>query len=386
VHRQDSRSNHQLIEGIDALHRSASRSQRQMLELIADVDRRKGWRGSGARDMANWLSMRQGISEWKARRWVAAAHALEGLPRISEAFCSGELGVDKIVELTRLATSETEADLVRWAKRVSCACIRRKADLAARQAIEDVQDSERSRSLSWWYTDEGRRFGLQAELPAAQGAIVARALERLSDYLPMMPGEEDGCFVDARRADALVALCSARIAEDADPDRATVVIHARLDGLLDGSGGCEIEGGPVIHPETAKRLLCNGRVQTVIEDAAGQPVRLGRLSREPSAWMMRQLRYRDVECSFPGCAARRFTQAHHIVWWEHGGSTDLDNLLLLCTFHHKLVHELGWAVRRGGGRHRRVVPPRRNPLPRGAGATARTTTCASGRRRLSSST
>jgi hypothetical protein len=102
----------------------------------------------------------------------------------------------------------------------------------------------------------------------------------------------------------------------------------------------------VIHPETARRLLCEARVQTVIESAAGQPVGLGRMSREPSAWMMRQLRYRDQECRFPGCGAHRFTQAHHIQWWEKGGPTDLDNLLLVCTFHHKLVHEYGWAVRR----------------------------------------
>jgi HNH endonuclease len=63
--------------------------------------------------------------------------------------------------------------------------------------------------------------------------------------------------------------------------------------------------------------------------------------------MMRQLRYRDVECPFPGCGAQQFTQAHHIVWWERGGRTDLDNLVLLCFFHHKLVHEYGWTVRWG---------------------------------------
>jgi hypothetical protein len=56
----------------------------------------------------------------------------------------------------------------------------------------------------------------------------------------------------------------------------------------------------------------------------------------------------DFECTFPGCGARRFTQAHHIVWWDQGGRTDLDNLLLVCTLHHKLVHEYGWAVRRDG--------------------------------------
>jgi hypothetical protein len=76
---------------------------------------------------------------------------------------------------------------------------------------------------------------------------------------------------------------------------------------------------------------------------------LAGVSREPSAWMMRQIRYRDRECRFPGCGTRRFTQAHHIRWWRHGGRTDLDNLVLICSFHHKLVHEHGWSIRRNGG-------------------------------------
>jgi hypothetical protein len=84
----------------------------------------------------------------------------------------------------------------------------------------------------------------------------------------------------------------------------------------------------------------------VLEDEDGEPLRLGRLSREPSASMMRLLRHRDGECRFPGCGTRRFTQAHHIVWWGDGGPTDLDNLILLCFFHHRLVHEHGWTVRR----------------------------------------
>ena len=73
---------------------------------------------------------------------------------------------------------------------------------------------------------------------------------------------------------------------------------------------------------------------------------VGRSTRVPPAWMLRQLRYRDWSCTFPGCEARRFTQAHHIVWWSHGGRTDLDNLVLVCLFHHRLVHEHGWSLRR----------------------------------------
>ena len=143
-----------------------------------------------------------------------------------------------------------------------------------------------------------------------------------------------------------MALCSARIPQDPDPDRATVVIHARLDGPGDELHSCEIEGGPAIHPEVTRRLGCHGRIQVVLEDRAGHVVGLGRISREPPEWMTRQLKYRDRECFFPGCGARRFTQAHHIVWWERGGRTDLDNLVLVCSFHHKLVHEYGWAVKR----------------------------------------
>jgi hypothetical protein len=219
------------------------------------------------------------------------------------------------------------------------------------------------------------RFGLSAELPAAQGAVVARALERLAGSLPLMPGEDPDVDAGARRADALVALCSARIAEDADPDRATVVIHAQTDPIEGGLFNCEIEGGPAIHPQTLRRLLCTARVQTVLEDDSGQPVHLGRIRREPPDWMMRQLRYRDSECTFPGCGARRFTQAHHITWWEQGGRTDLDNLVLVCSFHHTLVHEYGWALRRDsdgtvrwfhpdGTRYRAGPAPPRNEFER----------------------
>jgi len=322
VHVQGNPSDEELTEGIDALHAHISSTQCDMFRLIATVDRRELWRNCGARDMAHWLWMRLGISDWKARRWIAAAHALEALPMLSRAFSCGELGIDKVVELTRFATAETEGRLITWARGVSCGCIRRKADLAVRPSIEEAADVDRSRTLSWWYFDDGRRFGLEADLPAAQGAVVAGALERLAQQLPVMPGEDDNHSADARRADALVALASTRIAADPDTDRATVVVHAH--GPVSGRGGCELERGGVIHAETARRLLCHGRAQVVIEDQTGQPVRLGRISREPPAWMLRQLRYRDSECRFPGCGARQYTQAHHIVWWERGGRTDLD--------------------------------------------------------------
>jgi hypothetical protein len=322
------------------------RAHRRMLRLIAHADRREIWRDAGARDTAHWLVIRYGVSEWKARRWVAAAHSLERLPRTAEALERGELGIDKVVELTRFATPENEARLIRWAKTVSSGAIRHRGDPETRASIKDVREAERTREASWWYYDDGRRFSLAADLPAIHGPVIVNALEREAERIVALPGEVDETYASARRADALVALCSARIAADPEPDRATVIVHARLDGLERDTGGCEIEGGPVVHPQTVRRLLCNARVQTIVEDRDGNVLGVGRFSRQAPAWMLRQVRHRDRECRFPGCGARRFTEAHHLRWWRHGGRTDLDNLALICSFHHRLVHEHGWSVKR----------------------------------------
>ncbi|HZD18971.1 MAG TPA: DUF222 domain-containing protein [Actinomycetota bacterium] len=367
----------ELFEGMDADHARICRIQRRMLRWIAEADRRELWRDSGAHGTAHLVSTRYGISWWKADRWVAAAHALERLPHISAAFERSEIGIDKVAELCRFATPEREAGLVGWARQVSSGAIRRRADLELRRRREDAERVEQGRFLRYGYVDDGRRLALEAELPAGDGAVVVRALEREVARLPVMPGEADPSFVEARRADALLALCSGAgegsagegsvgegsVGEggagagsggagqgsggaggsDAD-DRYLVVVHASAEALASDDRSGRTEDGGLLHAETLRRLACSSRIQLVLEDAGGNPAVVGRTSRDPSPAMMRQLRYRDVECRFPGCGSRRFTHAHHIEWWSRGGRTDLGNLVLLCSFHHKLVHEHGWSL------------------------------------------
>jgi hypothetical protein len=80
----------------------------------------------------------------------------------------------------------------------------------------------------------------------------------------------------------------------------------------------------------------------VLHGRDGTEVGIGRTSRNVPRWLARALLKRDRGCLFPGCGARAFLHAHHIRHWVKGGPTDLDNLALLCSFHHRLVHEHGW--------------------------------------------
>jgi hypothetical protein len=353
----ESAGSNNCISAVDRLHSTHAQvtaAQRGLLEAIVECDRDEIWDDGSARDFPHWLAMELGISSWAARRWINAAHALPGLPRTSAAFEAGSLGLDKVLDLCRFATPHTEKKLITWARRVSPACVRETADVAVRTSTDEAAAKDKERYLHYWWTDDQRVLALQGILPADQGAVVAKALDRLAGRLPDIVQDEDDDdepltgSLDARRADALYAMCSRAIAEDQDPDRATIVVQAELDALIEGSTGSKIENGPIVSAETALRLACDARLQTVLRDGTGKIVGIGRASRTVPRWLQRQLRYRDGGCSFPGCESRWFLHAHHIRHWIKGGPTDLDNLLLVCHWHHKLVHEHGWSVELNG--------------------------------------
>jgi hypothetical protein len=227
-----------LLMRADRAYVAMNRTHREFFTLIEEVDRTRAWADDGARDLAQWMWMRYGMSDWKARRFIETAAALPHLPAISEALGSGELGVDKVLELTRFAKVETEDGLIPWARQVSAARIRQEADVVRRGEPDEAAADDAVRSVTWAFRDEGRRFEMHADLPAAQGAAVATAIDRVARTLPSMPHEQGDLHMLARRADALVGLCSARLAEDPDPDRATVVVHARVGTADPRSNGC----------------------------------------------------------------------------------------------------------------------------------------------------
>ena len=342
----------ELLRRLDAAHVEAGRVERDRLRVVLEFDRRELWRGNGARDHAEFLAARYGISQWKARRWIGAAYALEHLPVISHALTSGTLSLDKVVELSRFATGVTEKKLVSWARRVTPAAIRRRADAEVRTSLERAREVESDRHLTWWWHQDDGALEIEGRLPPAEGSAFISAVDRMAKDLPdslpeeCAPTHDTGYSIEQRRADALALLCSARIADDQDPDRAMVVVHAPYDALTKGRRNATIANGPAIDPRTAQRLACDSRLDVALYGNDDKAVGIGRSSREPTHWLRRQVLYRDSHtCTFPGCEMKRFLHLHHMHWWELLGPTDLDNLITVCTPHHKLVHEFGWSVK-----------------------------------------
>ena len=126
-------------------------------------------------------------------------------------------------------------------------------------------------------------------------------------------------------------------------ERYQVVVHIDEPTLSAAQGGCELAEGPALAPETARRLACDSSVVEMLE-REGETLSMGRKNRTIPPALRRALRRRDRGCRFPGCENHRFVDAHHVHHWALGGETKLDNLVLLCRSHHRLVHEGGYRL------------------------------------------
>ena len=361
------------------IHAATSR----LLVLIAELDRRKLWATQGAMSCAHWLGWACGIDAHTAREKVRVARALENLPLLSEALSKGELGYSKVRALTRVATADNEANLLEIGRHGTAAHVEKFARLY-RQAsganeTERADARHRGRGLTFWHEDDGTVV-LHGRFPPEMAARILSALEAaMAAHAAEQPAadwnQEHAAPPDvprgtpvpkppvtARRADAL-AWMAERVFEAGDapalaPDRHEVVVHVDAEVLAGGgTGRCEVEPHSALAGETARRLCCDAGIVAAVDGPAGEPLAVGRRTRTIPPAMRRALLSRDRGCRFPGCASTHRLHGHHVRHWARGGDTSLDNLVLLCPFHHRLVHEGGFDVHRhGDGAHRFVSP------------------------------
>jgi len=164
------------------------------------------------------------------------------------------------------------------------------------------------------------------------------------------------------RADALVSLAQAYLRGDR-PDRSPIEITLTIpqsslrDDVVDPIEVGEV-GESFLSTETARRLSCDAGVVEVIEDEHGVPISVGRKRRTIAGALKRALHKRDTACTYPGCTHRMFLEGHHIQHWADGGETSLTNAALLCSQHHRYVHEYGYTIDLGPDQRPRFRDPR----------------------------
>jgi hypothetical protein len=366
----------------------------RFLELIGEFDRSGRWADWGIASCAHWLNIYCGIGQVAAREKLRVAHGLAELPKIREAFRDGRVSYSKVRAMTRAATPENEAILLNIAIHGTASHVERTVRYYRRvERIEDAAQAaatHRDRFVDFRYDDD-EHVVIQGRLPVEVGELVRKAIERAMAMADSAAGQdnsgpaqklaawrnrhdvsaetidpvaaavpEDRYPFGARRADGLRLLAEQFLAGESAPSGVSaapyqVVVHVD-QRLLSGAQParddaarpmlCELEDGPTLAAETARRLACDGALVGIVDAANGEPLNVGRKTRAIPPALRRALKARDKGCRFPGCTHTRFTEGHHVQHWADGGETKLSNLITLCHFHHHLIHEGGFGLTR----------------------------------------
>jgi hypothetical protein len=357
---QNDRSVDDLDRAICRLVRQMNAESYRMLMLVREFDDRFGWAKWTFKCCAEWLAWRSSISLSAAREKVRTAQALRTLPAISAAFADGRLSYSKVRALTRVAHERDEDLLLAYALEATASQVEERCRQIRNATPESVHSARRAwgrRSLSVWRDEASSTLRITVELPVEEGELVARAIDCAvaagdvsAGIEPDAVAEPKGTAWRTQQADALVAVATAYLDGAGTRDRAAtadhyqVVVHVDETALRGAPEGAR--GRADLPIDTVQRLACDGSIITVVNDEHGNPLDVGRKHRTVSTTLKRALHSRDRGCTFPGCQRKRYLDAHHLRHWAHGGETSVDNLTLLCTHHHRLLHEGGFHVER----------------------------------------
>jgi len=305
----------------------------RFLVLLGDFDARQGWASWEMTSCAQWLSWKCQMSSGTAREHVRVARALRDLPVIRARFAAARLSYAKVRALTRIATPATEADLAELAGPMTGNQLERFARAHRQVTRADDAEARVRRRLVWRFEEDGSLSGT-FRLPPLAGAVLLQALRAACDDLAGPAGDPRG---------DVSAETPAR-GDPADPAR------------------CHVEDGSALSVSTAQMLSCTAALSWMRHDR-GAVLALGRRRRKPNAAIRRAARERDnCRCRFPGCESRR-VDLHHIQHWINGGRTDLENLVSLCPYHHKLVHDRGYLIAASPSGGFAFYQPDGTPLP-----------------------
>lgn len=391
------------VDGWEALARLALANQ---LRHIAEIDHRGLAGVHGARSTKALLQQRLRISGPDADARVRVACKVEQritmtgqpvppeLPATTEALRDGEICLDhaKIIVagirkvsgvLDSRQCEHAEAMLVEQSRMLEPKDLQTVTARLIYHCDQDgaLRDEERQfedRELYFCAAQNGMTL-LKGRLDREAGAKLRAALEPLAAPRPEKDGTKDPRTAGQRNADALTSVLDIALSTDDLPraggQRPHLAVTVPWESLRDplplkkptAPGILENTGQPLTAAQT-RRIACDADVRRIVLSGDGQPLDVGRAHRTAPAHIRAALLARDSSCAFPACDHPPGTpEAHHLVSWVDGGRTDLNNMIMLCGAHHRIVHSQGWEIDLTSGRPvfipPSIVDPWRRPRP-----------------------
>jgi hypothetical protein len=378
---------HHLGDELVALYALIDRLQAQASRRLAVFDGRGDGAADGFKSTVAWLVGRCRKHPADAARAVRTARLERHVPDITDLWEAGATTAAHVDYVARLrhrakadaifdALADTWTDLCRDADLDTMS----KAGTAFLDRLDNtkpVTEQDKAEAINRRMLAGSLCLGvgnIEARCDAQDFDIVIRAVEqeRRAGH-----AEGDERTLEQERLDGLVEICrrtltGANDGGEAEPYVGVVVTDETLAGRE--AGLCETDTGLALSVETVRRMCCHSVIGRIVVDQKGVVLNLGAGARLFNRAQRRAMAFRDRGCCFPACKRpARHCEAHHLHWWEHGGPTDLENGALLCYAHHRLVHELGWQVRRNGsggldwfkpdGRHHATWHPPGIPEP-----------------------
>jgi hypothetical protein len=347
---------------------------------IAHVTHAGQWADDGSVSMRAWMREHLRMSDADALAWVRRSQLLDGFSAFAECAVTAALSSSQLREIEKCAARKYQpllrelqedlaadiADLDAAQTRQACDLWRQRAD-----ALIDSDEPPREpvRSLQTTVGGDGCLLGRFTLDPAGR----LEAQTAISNALTW-DGKDDSRSIEQRRGDALFdifAFFNLNHAGDGTPRHHPHVSMSMSADTVDHPEATDDETGEVLDVVCVGTKLCDCIIHSILRGADETPLAFGRATYSVPRPLFKQVVARDGGCRFPGCDRPvRWTEAHHMRWWERHGPTDYDNLALMCSRHHHLIHQLdlqlawedGWDLQvRWPDGHTRTSRPRGKP-------------------------
>ena len=361
----------QAIEESDELDpvrlRSLIDRQEAVFARVVRGSVKRGEHHLSGRTPVSWLANECSMSPTSASDRLCVGEQLEAMPQVAAAVREGRLGYqsaaiichlrDKLGEKREVVDEEWWIGL---AKQQSVKNLRWIAQHVRYLVDPDGFDHDAEEDYEQRYlhlSAMGNMYKLDAVLDQETGAALRAAIDGLSKRL----GEEDRRTPKQRRTDAFSEVVRHALDKGTLPRHNRVRPHISVN--MTAEGFAELQNGMPISRKTAQRIACDGMLSRVVKSGS-VVIDVGRATPNVSPAQWRALKARHSTCGWIGCDRPiSWTSPHHIEFRSRGGPTTMRNLLPLCYYHHRLVHEGGWQIIRAGEDLKFIPPDRYRTFP-----------------------